>query len=214
MSEVTALDEKKMLTILDACYDRAINGIPHVSESVADLANNYTKKYGYTDKAISELVKYQVAKCGTSGFLTGLGGLITMPVAVPANVSSVLYVQIRMIAAIAYIRGYDTNDDEVRTFTYVCLTGTAMTDILRTSGVLVAEKMTIAMIKKIPRATITKINQKVGFKLVTKFGTKGVVNLTKVVPVIGGVIGGGIDIASTKTIAYNATKLFQNKDEI
>ncbi len=64
------------------------------------------------------------------------------------------------------------------------------------------------MVKKIPGAVITKINQKVGFRFVTKFGEKGIVNLAKVVPVIGGVIGGGVDVASTRVIGANAYNLF------
>ena len=42
-----------------------------------------------------------------------------MPVAIPANISSVIYVQLRMVAAIARIGGYDPSDDEVRTMAYV-----------------------------------------------------------------------------------------------
>ena len=39
---------------------------------------------------LDNFISWQVAKCGTSGFLTGLGGLITLPVAIPANIASVL----------------------------------------------------------------------------------------------------------------------------
>ena len=41
-------------------------------------------------------------------------------------------------------------------------------------------------------------------------GEEGVINLVKLVPVIGGVIGGGFDAASTKVIADNAYKMFIN----
>ena len=51
------------------------------------------------------LIRWQNAKCATSGFIAGLGGSITLPVSIPANISSVLYIQIRMIAAIAYMGG-------------------------------------------------------------------------------------------------------------
>lgn len=91
---------------------------------------------------------------------------------------------------------------------YVCLTGSAAADIVKKAGINIGEKITIAAIKKIPGAVLTKINQKVGFRLVTKFGEKGVVNLAKMVPLVGGVIGGGIDIAGTKTIAKVAYDMF------
>ena len=64
------------------------------------------------------------------------------------------------------------------------------------------------MVKKIPGETIKAINSKVGFRFVTKFGEKGVVNLGKVVPVLGGVIGGTLDVASTKIIGNNVYKIF------
>ena len=131
-----------------------------------------------------------------------------MPVAIPTNISSVIYVQLRMVAAIARIGGYDPSDDEVRTMAYVCITGTAAADILKKNGIIIGEKITLNVIKKIPGAVLTKINQKVGFRLFTKMGEKGAINLVKLVPVAGGLVGGGVDIASTKTIAKVAYKMF------
>lgn len=131
-----------------------------------------------------------------------------MPVAVPANVASVIYVQLRMIATVAKIGGYNPSDDQVRTIADVCLTGSAAADIIKKAGINIGEKITIATIKKIPGAVLTKINQKDGFRLVTKFGEKGAVNLVKKVPLVGGVIGVGIDIAGTKTIAKVAYNMF------
>ena len=78
------------------------------------------------------------------------------------------------------------------------LTGTAAADILKKNGIIIGEKITLNVIKKIPGAVLTKINQKVGFRLVTKMGEKGAINLVKLVPVAGGLVGGGVDIASTK----------------
>lgn len=208
MDETVNLDENKIIQILNSCYDKALNGIPVISDSVEELANNYIEKYGHTDTAITKLINYQITKCGTSGFLTGLGGLITLPIAIPANISSVIYVQLRMIAAIAYIRGFNPSDDEVRTLAYACLTGSAMVDILKSAGINFSQKLTISMIKKIPGAVLTKINQKVGFRFITKFGEKGIINLSKMVPLVGGIIGGTMDVFSTKTIANNAKKIF------
>ncbi|MDN8932324.1 EcsC family protein, partial [Staphylococcus aureus] len=76
------------------------------------------KKYGRTDKAIDKLVRNQISKNSLNGFATSFGGLSTMLVTLPANITSVLYVQMRMIASIALIRGYDLKDDEVQTFVY------------------------------------------------------------------------------------------------
>ena len=64
------------------------------------------------------------------------------------------------------------------------------------------------LIEKISGATLTRINQAVGFRLITKFGQTGIINLGKMVPLAGGVIGGGFDLVTTKIIAQNALKMF------
>ena len=155
-----------------------------------------------------ELIKQQLLKCSASGFITGFGGLLTLPVTVPANVASVLYVQMRMIAALAAIGGYDVHSDEVQTLVYLCLVGSSLTDVVKSTGIKIANKVTTNMLKKLPGAVLTKINQKVGFRLLTKFGTKGAVNLVKVVPVAGALVGAGIDYGSTKLIADKAYNAF------
>ena len=134
-----------------------------------------------------------------------------MPVTIPANITSVILVQMRMIATIAYMRGYDLKSDQVQTFVYASLTGTSVADIAKKAGIIIANKMATGVIKKIPGKVLTKINQAVGFRLVTKFGTKGAVNLGKMVPIAGALIGGVVDTASTQIIAKNALKTFTSK---
>lgn len=203
-----ALSSQQMVDILDVCYDKALQGIPKVSKSVDELAEDYSSKYPTAEKAAKALVANQLVKCTTSGFLTGLGGIITLPVAVPANVSSVLYVQLRMIAAVAKLGGYEPNTDQVQTLVYACMTGQAVADVLKGTGVKLGAKIATASIEKISGATLTRINQKVGFRLITKFGQTGIINLGKMVPLAGGVIGGGFDLVTTNIIAQNALKLF------
>lgn len=202
------LEKHQWTMVLDDLYTKALDGIPGVSKSVDELANDYLQKNETTDKAVKALIKNQITKCGTSGFLTGLGGIITLPVAIPANISSVLYVQLRMIAAIAKIGGFDVRSDQVQTLAYTCLTGSAIADVLKKTGIEVGERITISAINKIPGKVLTSINQKVGFTLFTKFGTEGAVNLVKLAPLAGGIIGGAFDIASTKKIAKNAYIIF------
>ena len=207
------LSSQQMVDILDICYGKALDGIPKVSKSVDELAEDYACKYQNTEKAAKALIANQLIKCTTSGFLTGLGGIITLPVAVPANVSSVLYVQLRMIAAVAKLGGYEPSTDQVQTLIYACMTGQAVGDVLKGTGIKLGTKIATASIEKISGATLTRINQAVGFRLITKFGQTGIINLGKMVPVAGGVIGGGFDLVTTKIIAKNALKMFIETDE-
>lgn len=96
---------------------------------------------------------------------------------------------------------------------YLCLVGTAASDILKEAGIKVGMKGLEAEIKKIPGAVLVKINQKIGFRFITRAGEKGVINLMKLVPLAGGVIGGSIDVATTFIISRNAIKLFIENDD-
>jgi hypothetical protein len=196
-----------MQKALSVCYEKALDGLP-MSKGVVELAGAYQKRCSSPQIAAEKLINNQMIKCGTSGFVTGFGGLITLPVTIPANVGSVLYIQLRMIASIAYLGGYDPKDDAVQTMVYLCLVGEAVADVAKQVGIKIGNRVAYNAIKKLPGKVLIKINQKVGMRLLTKFGTKGMINLVKVVPVVGGVVGAGIDIASTKIIANQAVKMF------
>lgn len=206
------MNQNQIMELLDSLYEKSINGIPKVSLPIDALADEYLSKNDTVEKAAKQFVNYQTAKCTTSGFITGLGGLITLPVAIPANVSSVMYVQMRMIACLAYMGGYDTKSDQVQTLVYACLAGISIDQIIKQAGIKFGTKFTTAMVKKIPGTVLTKINQKVGFRFLTKFGEKGIINIAKLVPVVGGVIGGGFDLVETKIIAKRAYKMFIKGD--
>lgn len=209
----TNITEDQMLEILNSLYIKSVNGIPKVSLPVDDLVEDYIKKNPNVEEAAKSLINNSTVKCGTSGFLTGFGGFATMIATLPANITSVMYIQLRMCCAIAKMAGYDIHSDQVQTLVYACLTGSAMSDILKQAGIKFGQKFGVAMVKKIPGKTVTAINHKVGFRFVTKFGETGIVNLGKVVPVLGAFIGSGIDVASTRIIGYNAYKVFM-KGEI
>lgn len=114
----------------------------------------------------------------------------------------------RMIACTAYMAGYDISSDQVQTLVYACLAGLSVGEIAKQFGIKFGQKVAVGMIEKIPGKVLTKINQKVGFRLLTKFGEKGLINLGKLVPGVGAVINGGVDFAETKAIAKRAYQMF------
>lgn len=206
------VSQEDIMKILDSCYEKCLNGIPKVSPNVEDMANDYLCKYGTKELACQAMLKNQITKCTTSGFITGFGGIITMPVTLPANVTSVLYVQMRMIACVAYMAGFELDSDETQTFVYACLAGVAVNELVKQASIKFGVKFANGLIKKIPGKVLTKINQKVGFRFVTKFGTKGIVNLGKLLPGVGAVVGGGLDFVETKMIANRSYKWFFKHD--
>lgn len=120
----------------------------------------------------------------------------------------------RMVAAIALIRGYDLRDDEVQTFVYSCLVGNVIADTFKNTGVQVGNKIALNAVNKISGKVLTKINQRIGFRFITKNGTKGTINLVKVVPVVGAGVGASIDFSTTWAIAKRAKKVFEGNNII
>jgi EcsC protein family len=197
-----------MMNALNWAYERAASALPGLG-SAADLASAcLARSGGSSSAAIKSLIARQVGYAGAAGFVTNLGGFATMPLAIPANLASVLLIQLRMITAIAILRGYEVSDQRVRTLAFLCLTGSKSAAVLQEMSIRLGVKVTERALMKISGATLTRINEAIGFKLVGRAGTTGLINLSKVVPVLGGVIGGGFDAAVTRGIAAAATRAF------
>ena len=209
------VSEQDMMRFLDEAYKKVLDGIPRVSPPVKTFAEDYLKKHKTKEEACKSMMKNQIIKCTTSGAIAGFGGLITLPVTLPANIANVLYVQMRMIACTAYMAGYELNSDQTQTFVYACLAGVAVNQLLKKVGIKIGEKIFDNLIDKIPGRVLNAINKKVGMRLLTKYGTKGAINLGKLIPGIGAAIGGGLDFFETKIIANRAYKwFFENNLEI
>ena len=207
INKVKSISQDDLIKAINTCYEKTMQGLPGVKSSY-DLADEYLSKYLDPKIAAERLINAQVKKCTTSGFVTVLGGLITMAVAIPADLTACIFVQLQMISAIAVLGGYDPKDDEVRTVAYICLTGESVSEALNKMGVKIGQKVGTKLIDKIPGKLLVKINQKLGGMIFTKFGTKGVINLCDLIPVVGGVIGGGFNYATTRKIGKIATKEF------
>ncbi|WP_203225939.1 hypothetical protein [Calothrix sp. PCC 6303] len=63
-------------------------------------------------------------------------------------------------------------------------------------------------IKQIPSKVLIEINKKIGFRLITKAGEKGVVNLMKMVPLVGGIVGGTFDGIFVNSCGQTAKTVF------
>lgn len=201
-----------IMKALETCYEKSLSGVRKITLPVDELAEQYLQKNSDPKEAAKAMIRTQVRWCTSSGFITGFGGAITLPVTIPANIGSVLYFQMRMITCTAYLAGYDIYSDQVQSFVYACLAGVSVNDALKQAGIKLGCKFAEQGIKKIPGAALVKINQAVGFRLLTKFGEKGIFNLGKMIPGVGAVISGGLDYAETKIIANRAYKMFFEGD--
>ena len=207
--------EEKGVMLLDNLYRLVITGVPPISEPVEELAGYYLAQHSNNKEiAIRKFIQNQKLKCSTTGFLTGLGGIITLPLTLPADLASSLYMELRMIAGIAHIRGYNLKDDSVKTMLYLCLVGNVTGDIIKQVGIKISGQYTLRKIlPKLSREVIVKINKAVGFRLITKGGSKGIINLTKMVPLLGGVVGATFNWYEVSFYARLANRMFEENNK-
>ncbi|MBR2561674.1 MAG: EcsC family protein [Eubacterium sp.] len=182
---------QKLLNTLDTIYNKALQGIPGASVSVDELAERYLSRDDSPEKAAKIMLRNQIAKCTTSGVVTGFGGFSTLPVSIPVNVASVLYMQLRLIACTARMAGFEPSDATVRAYAYACL-----------SGVSIRSK----------KRDLEDIRMRSALRLLAKAGEKGVLNLAKLIPVIGAGVNGGIDYVGAKAVSDRAYQVFFEND--
>lgn len=187
--------------ILDWAYNKALTGFSG-TESAYSLAHNYTNTPGTLEQKVDRLIKWQVTKSATSGFITGFGGLMMMPFSVPANIASVIYIQIRMIAAIAHMGGHDLQSDRVKSMIYICMAGNGAKELAKEASVKAGEK------------ALRNISQKATGRIAESIGSKGLTKITKAIPFMGGVIGASFDAVTTKIAGDIAKKTFINNNNI
>ncbi len=205
-----ATNESKALQLVNWIVDSAIDGVPPLS-SASSLAQEYLIDRSYTDNddRVASLINWETSKNFTTGFVTGLGGLLTLPVAVPAALGASWIIQARMAGAIAIIDGHDLKEDRVRTLVLLSIVGDSVKEVLKQAGVKIGNKLTEKVIMQIPGKVLIEINKKIGFRLLTKAGEKGVINLIKAVPLVGGLVTGGFDAAACRTVGKVAHNLFK-----
>ncbi|MBQ3716649.1 MAG: EcsC family protein [Fibrobacter sp.] len=207
--DTNATTPSQLVTLLQKGYEAVVDGNIPGMESAKELAASYLKDYTDRKDAANALVRWQNVKCAIDGFITGVPGLPALPVTLPANIMSTYIIHLRMIAAIAAIGGYDLKDDRVQSLVLLSLAGESLDKMLRPMGISVAEAIARgAICKAIPRSLLGRINSMVGLKLISKFSEKSIIQLGKLIPFAGGVLGGVVDGVTSNIIGNIAIGTF------
>jgi hypothetical protein len=178
-------------------------------DGAKDYAESRRRLVGDDEAAIRRIVRETLVGAGMTGFVTGLGGFIALPVGLPANIAGQAILNARMVAAIAHLRGWDLEDEVVRNAILLTVAGANPNQVLRQFGIAFGQKMTAQAIRRIPIAVLREINKRVGFMLVAKYGTKrSLVTLARGVPLVGAAVGGTVDATFTKSVSALAKRSF------
>lgn len=194
--------------VIDMLLDIGLDGRGPV-RSASQIADKALREEGSPEKAIKAVGRAGTRGGGIGGFVTGVGGFVTLPVALPANVLEFYVQATRMVGAIARLRGYDLTDERIRSAVLLTLVGSRADDVLKKAGMSTGGgRLASLATRGMPPAAMMMINKAVGFNLMRSVGVRTVGRFGRGVPVIGGFIGGGLDAWMMKRIADHAMREF------
>ena len=199
--------------ILRRVLEIAIDGIGKVPSAKSVAAKQMDRHGGSVDAAIESIIDIHVRLGSAQGFVTNLGGVAALAMAVPANLTGTAVIQVRMIAAIAHLRGYDLSDNRVRTALIMCLLGGEQIAKGIASGKLPTSPMAVATAPIFDPDLDRRVAEEVVADLLNRVGGKNLaLVVTKRVPLIGGGIGAVMDGIATRQIGkYAKSELIQRR---
>ena len=180
--------------VVESLLDTGIDGKGPFDPAarVADAA--LAKHSGDVEKAVDEVVRDHLKLVAASGFLTNLGGFVTLPVALPANVIGFYMLATRMSAAVARLRGYDIADPRIRSAVLLSLVGADSQDLLAKAGMVAPTgRLTALAAQRLPGPALMVVNKAVGFRILSTAGKKSFSRFGKSIPLVGGAVGAGLD---------------------
>lgn len=181
--------------------EHAIDGIGPIRPAVDTADDKRALAGGDVEGAVASLIGQHVKLAAAEGFVTNLGGIVSLAVTVPANVTGVAVIQSHLAAGISHLRGYDLDDPRVRNAILTCLLGGDVVKQLVRDQTLPGPPMVLAtspvhdpsLDDQVASAVTTELFGKVaGRRAVTLIGRR--------IPLLGGGVGAAADGWSTYEI--------------
>lgn len=205
--KITELAPGLTTTFVREALHRAIVGVGPLPPAAKAADAQLKEQKGNRERAVHEVIENHVRYAGAQGFVTNIGGIVTMAVTIPANVSGLALIQCRMIAGIAHLRGYDLDDPRVRNAILTCLLGEDTVNAMIKKRKLPAPPMALATAPVNDPELDRILSAEVASELITKVAGKRIaVTVGRRVPIVGGVVGMSADAYSTWRIGRYADK--------
>ncbi|GAA5114446.1 hypothetical protein GCM10023339_20160 [Alloalcanivorax gelatiniphagus] len=187
--------------------NRAIDGVGPLAPAAEAADKQLAEQRGNVERAIHEVIENNVRIAGAQGFATNVGGLVTMAVAIPANVTGLALIQCRMVAGIAHLRGHDLDDPRVRNAILTLLLGEEQVNELVKKKKLAGPPMALATAPAHDPTIDGVISSVVATDIIARVaGKRLATTVGRRVPVVGGVVGMGADGYATWKIGRYADR--------
>ncbi len=207
--KITQIAPNATAGFVHQALERAIRGIGPLDGAAMAAQKQLDQHDGDVDRAVKDLIENHVRMAGAQGLLTNIGGLVTMAVTVPANITGLALIQCRMVAAIAHLRGYDLADRRTRNAILASLLGEERMLALVKKKKLPGTPMALATAPVHDPHLDNIMANEVASELVTKVAGKRIATTVgRRIPVVGGLVGLSADGFATWKIGRYVDREF------
>jgi hypothetical protein len=207
-ARANAPDDSAIGRLVQVFMDAGLDGRGPL-RSATTIAEAARRRTTDPEEGVERVIRLHVVGGAVGGFVTGLGGFVTMPVALPVNIAEFYIQATRMVGGIATLRGYDLADPQVRTAVMLTLVGARADEVLAKAGLSTGGgTMTRLALGGLPPAALMVVNKAVAFRLMRGVFERFFSRLGRGVPFVGGILGAVIDAWMMRQIAAQALAEF------
>lgn len=173
----------------------------------------------------NQIINYETNKVSAISLAAGIPGGFAMVATVPADITQYFGFILRVMQKLAYLYGFEElelREDEIsdETMNQIMVFLGVMFGVQRANASVkiiasaAAEKYSKSLAQKALTKTtiypiVKKISQAVGFKMTKEIFSK---NVSKVIPVLGGIVSGSLTYATFKPSSYKLKKKFRKTE--
>lgn len=187
--------------------EKAIDGAGPLPGAAKSAEARLKAAHGDVEGAIEALITQHSSLAAGQGFLTNVGGVVTLPVTIPANVAGMAVLQCHLAAGIAHLRGYDLNNRGARNAVLVCLLDSAGRKELAKQVRTSIDPVDLAVAPPDPELNVALARAVTAQFIAAVGGLRMASFVARRTPVLGGGIGAYGDRRTLQRIGHEADAL-------
>ncbi|MDR2931093.1 MAG: EcsC family protein [Propionibacteriaceae bacterium] len=206
MSKLPAVAVPMLNSTMMRLMDLAIDGVGKFPSVRASAAKAFQRRQNVAT-AVDSVIRSHSLIAAAQGVVSNLGGLVSALIGTPINVTGIIVVQIRMVASIAHLHGYDIDDPRVRTAIAMCLLGERELERQIAHQELPSTPMAVATSPMYDPQLYSRVADKVLSNILAEAAGKGIITtIGRKAPLLGGGVGGAADWLDTVMVSRCARK--------
>lgn len=199
------IDAELLLQTADWAWSRVLDGLPGW-DTAEELAGPVPGDSESVEARIDELIRSQKRKAFATGMLGKLGEALPLSIPVPAGLAVSLFLRLRLVAAIARLRGYVPRDDRVKALCMACLCRVPVSEMLWKAGTGIGLEVTPVTLRHISPQVAEGLRREIGARLEARLGGKRLWGMGKALPLLGCLLRGVSDSLAMASVGAQARK--------